>query len=148
MNKNQLALLRSSAAAIAHMADAASASFYHRLFEDYPALRPLFRNEMGGQGKRLMQMIDTAVFALDRPAMLHPLLRQLGQRHVGYGVQPEHYPMISAAMLDTLAESLGDAFTADVREAWEAFLDLASRTMLDGAREAPAPLPWESPPAT
>lgn len=143
MNKSQLASLRQSVAFIAADADAASGRFYAYLFDRNPELRSLFSTEMGGQGKRLMQMIDTAVFALDQPAMLGPLLGQLGQRHAGYGVLPEHYPLVGDAFLKALEATLGDRFTPDVRSAWEAFYSLAEETMLEGSSQPAAPMPWE-----
>jgi hemoglobin-like flavoprotein len=143
MNKTQLASLRQSAELVAANAEVASARFYDGLFERNPELKALFSSEMGGQGKRLMQMIDTVVFALDQPAMLGSLLRQLGQRHAGYGVLPEHYPLVGQALIGALAATLGERFTPDVRAAWEAFFELASTTMMEGAREPVDMAPWK-----
>ena len=145
MNKTQLACLRQSVELIAADAESASAKFYACLFERNPELKVLFATEMGGQGKRLMQMIDTAVFALDQPAMLSPLLKQLGQRHAGYGVVPEHFPLVGNAFIEALDATLGESFTPEVRSAWVAFYELASKTMLEGMREPLATKPWERP---
>ena len=40
-----------------------------------------------------------------------PKLRQLGARHVAYGAQPEHYPVVAEVMLASMAEIAGDAVT-------------------------------------
>ena len=45
-------------------------------------------------------------------------MQALGRRHAGYGVRPEHYDTVGAALLWTLEQGLGDAFTDDVRAAW------------------------------
>ncbi|MEM8950696.1 MAG: RNA degradosome polyphosphate kinase, partial [Pseudomonadota bacterium] len=39
---------------------------------------------------------------------LVPVLRDLGARHVEYGVEPEHYDYVGRALLDALEEALGD----------------------------------------
>jgi hemoglobin-like flavoprotein len=59
------------------------------------------------------------VHGLDRFAELAPMLRDLGERHVGYGVTPEHYETFRRALLLVLESGLGEDFTKDVRHAWE-----------------------------
>jgi hemoglobin-like flavoprotein len=65
-----------------------------------------------------MMMLAVAVTALDRPETLVLTVRQLGARHAGYGVRDEHYTTVGEALIWTLEQGLGEAFTADVRSAW------------------------------
>ena len=44
--------------------------------------------------------------------------QSLGTQHVTYGVEPEHYEWVGAALIDTLATALGDAFDADTKAAY------------------------------
>ncbi|MFO1250474.1 MAG: globin domain-containing protein [Inhella sp.] len=69
-----------------------------------------FKSDLGDQGQRLLAMLGQAVALLDRPERLLPVLRQLGARHQGYGVQASHYTTVGQALLDTLAAGLGPAF--------------------------------------
>lgn len=39
-------------------------------------------------------------------------------RHEKYGVNEKDYQTVGNALLKTLEQSLGDAFTADVKNAW------------------------------
>lgn len=133
MTPRQIELVRSSFAQIAPIASEAATMFYNNLFATDPALRHLFRGDMGRQGERLMTMIGAAIGLLDRPHALLPVLRQLGARHVGYGVQPGHYATVGAALLQTLEQGLGAAFDAEVREAWETMYGIVSRTMIEAA---------------
>ena len=94
--------------------------FYERLFQSDPALRRLFRGNMEEQGARLMRMIAVAVRGLNDPGRLLPAVRQLGVRHATYGVQPEHYETVGAALLWTLERGLGPRFTPEVSEDWVA----------------------------
>lgn len=135
MNPQQSDLVRSSFALVQPIASQAAALFYVNLFEADPALRRLFAGDMDQQGERLMSMIGAAVGMLDRPAALLPLLQKLGARHAGYGVTDAHYATVGAALLKTLEQGLGDAFTADVREAWTVLYGVIASTMQVAARE-------------
>ena len=135
MNPQQIDLVRSSFALVQPIAPQAAALFYDNLFEADPALRPLFKGDMAQQGERLMSMIGAAVGMLDRPATLIPVLRKMGARHAGYGVKDAHYATVGAALLKTLEQGLGDAFTADAREAWTVLYGVIASTMQEAAHE-------------
>ena len=138
MNTQQADLVRSSFALVQPIAPQAAALFYANLFEADPALRGLFTGDMDQQGVRLMSMIGAAVGMLDRPATLLPVLRKLGARHAGYGVTDTHYGTVGAALLKTLDQGLGDAFTPDVREAWTVLYGVIASTMQEAAHEQAA----------
>lgn len=131
---HEIALVRRSFAQVEPIAPQAAALFYGHLFSADPALRPLFRGDMQAQGQKLMQMIAAAVSLLDKPAQLLPVLRQLGQRHGGYGVQDAHYASVGAALIKTLEQGLGEAFTPETRAAWLSVYGLISATMMEAAR--------------
>ena len=84
-----------------------------------------------------MTMIGSALDLLDRPAILLPVLRQLGARHVGYGVKERHYVAVGGALIRTLEQGLGVAFTDDVRQAWTELYGVISSTMIDAAQREP-----------
>lgn len=134
MTPHQIHLVRSSFAPLQPLAATVAEAFYAQLFTRDPALRALFRGgDMAEQGARLMQMLGAAIDLLDRPTSLDPVLLKLGQRHAGYGVVDAHYASVGAALLDTLAAGLGDAFTPEVREAWTTLYGHVARTMQAGA---------------
>ena len=54
----------------------------------------------------------------DRPEQLVPALERLGRRHAGYGVCDAHYESVGAALLWTLAQGLGAAWTPAAQAAW------------------------------
>jgi hemoglobin-like flavoprotein len=66
---------------------------------------------MAEQGDKLMAMIGTAVANLDRLDAIVPAVQNLGRRHATYGVQPSHYDTVAIALLWTLEQRLGDAYT-------------------------------------
>jgi hemoglobin-like flavoprotein len=138
MKIDQIALVEQSFDQVKPIAPRAAAMFYERLFELDPSLRPLFRGDLARQGQMLMAMIAGAVNGLRNIPQLTPVLRQLGARHVAYGVEDAHYATVGKALLWTLEQGLGDAFTLEVREAWTIAYGLLAGTMQEGAREAVA----------
>ncbi len=119
LTEEQKNLVQNSWEKVVPIAPTAAELFYARLFELDPAVKPLFDEaNMKDQGKKLMQMIGTAVKGLDTLGELVPAVQSLGKRHVGYGVEAHHYDTVGAALLDTLAKGLGDDFDEPTREAW------------------------------
>jgi len=129
----QIQLVTSTWARVAPSAPAVAALFYERLLTLDPQLKPLFKGDMVAQGGKLMEMIGAAVGLLDRPAVLTPVLRNLGRRHQGYGVVDAHYDVVGQALLQTLEAGLGEAFTTSVRSAWTAVYGALARQMKAGA---------------
>lgn len=138
MTPHQIQLVRTSFAQVEPIAAQAATMFYNNLFAADPSLRTLFRGDMAAQGERLMTMIGAAVGLLERPHALLPVLRSLGSRHAGYGVKDEHYATVGGALLLTLEQGLGEAFTPEVREAWTVMYGIVSRTMMEAAALAEA----------
>jgi hemoglobin-like flavoprotein len=58
-------------------------------------------------------------------------LRQLGQRHAAYGVEPKDFRTVEDALLFALEHALIDVFTPEVKTAWQAAYALLSSTMLE-----------------
>ena len=133
MTPVQIGHVRRSFALIEPIAPQAAALFYENLFTADPSLRKLFEGNMHQQGERLMTMIGAAVNLLDQPDNLIPVLRKLGARHVNYGVRDEHYTTVGGALLKTLGQGLGAAYTDDVHAAWVALYRVVSHTMMDAA---------------
>jgi hemoglobin-like flavoprotein len=136
MTPEQIALVRTSFAQVLPIADAAAALFYDRLFALDPSLRPMFRGDPQAQGRALMGMIRVAVNGLDRLDQIVPAVQALGRRHAGYGVKDEHYATVAVALLWTLEQGLGAAFTPETREAWTQAYTLLAVTMQTAAAEA------------
>jgi hemoglobin-like flavoprotein len=138
MTSTQIQLIRETFALIGSQADVAALVFYRRLFELDPALRPLFRENIEEQGRKLMQMLTAAVRLLEKPQALVPVLEDLGRRHVvRYGVRDEHYDTVGEALLWMLAQMLGKEFTAPALDAWASLYSVVATTMKRAAAEAP-----------
>ncbi|MFC4913824.1 globin domain-containing protein [Actinomadura gamaensis] len=121
----------------------ATAYFYGRLFAENPRLRTLFPPAMDLQRDRLFHALTTLVWSLDSPDSLAHYLSALGRDHRKFGVRPEHYPAVRAALLATMRRFSGEAWTAATEAAWSTAFDAAAEIMIasaeQDARYAP---PW------
>lgn len=133
MTPEQINLVQTTWAELAPQAPQAAELFYRRLFELDPSLRGLFKANMRVQGDKLMQMITLGVRGLDNPEKLLPALRELGHRHAAYGVRDADYDSVGAALLWTLSQGLGPAFTPEVARAWDGAYQLLAGAMQEGA---------------
>jgi hemoglobin-like flavoprotein len=138
MTPAQIEQVEASFRLVAPIAEPAARLFYDTLFAMDPALKPLFAGaDLGAQGRKLMAAIGFVVGNLRRPDAMLPAVRELGRRHGGYGVRPAHYATVGAALLATLEQGLGEAFTPAMRESWAAAYGLLAEVMV-AAAESPA----------
>ena len=131
--EREIEVVRATWAPVARNPEAAATLFYDTLFERAPAVRPLFREDIKEQGKKLTQMLGVAVNNMHRIEEIVPALVELGERHVDYGALPDHYPVVGEVLLDTLATALEGDFTDEARAAWEKTYRAVASTMLGSA---------------
>eukprot|EP00339_Tiarina_fusa_P025175 CAMPEP_0117040092 /NCGR_PEP_ID=MMETSP0472-20121206/28086_1 /TAXON_ID=693140 ORGANISM="Tiarina fusus, Strain LIS" /NCGR_SAMPLE_ID=MMETSP0472 /ASSEMBLY_ACC=CAM_ASM_000603 /LENGTH=167 /DNA_ID=CAMNT_0004750743 /DNA_START=120 /DNA_END=623 /DNA_ORIENTATION=+ len=120
--------------------------FYDRLFSEYPSVRPMFKDDMTAQYKKLYAAVSLAVKCLDDLEALVPVLQELGVRHATYGVVREHYDAVVDCFLWTLNTFIFSQMPAhnainyafDVADSWEWTLLLIGTTMADAADAAMA----------
>lgn len=136
MTPEQIELVQTTWAKVAPSATQVAVLFYDRLFEIAPEVKPLFKGDMTEQGQKLMQMLAVAVNGLPQLDQIVPAVQEMGVRHNDYGVAPEHYDSVGAALLWTLEQGLGDDFTPEVKAAWtDTYVTLAT-VMKDAAAAA------------
>ena len=129
LTKHQVQLVQASFEKVVPIADTAAEIFYARLFEYDPSLRRMFTGDMRVQGRKLMAVLKVAVGSLNDLPGLIPVLEQLADRHVKYGVAPEDYTPVGNALLYALRQGLGSGFTPEVRQAWVDLYRLVANTM-------------------
>ena len=136
MDAQTIALVQASFEKVVPIADVAADLFYTRLFELDPSLRPMFKADLSEQKKQLMQILTVAVRGLNRLDEIVPAVQALGRRHAGYHVRPEHYATVAAALLWTLEQGLGAAFTPELKAAWVEVYTVLADTMIAAQRDA------------
>ncbi len=132
----QIKLLKDSVPVIRERFEPASLDFYTNLFSIAPETRPLFREDLAGQGMKYMSTLLTLVDLLDDPEAFDAELDELAQSHATVGVRPEHYAPMGSALLVTLGESLGREFTEELRDAWRSGYEHVAAEMQARAKAA------------
>ncbi len=90
---------------------------------------PKFKKHAAG----VISTVDAAVGMLGGDLTpLVGILKDLGKKHVAYGVIPAHYDVVGQALIETLATAMGEAFTPDVKRAWVEIYGIVSSTMIEG----------------
>lgn len=108
-------------------------TFYELLFGLAPHVRALFSGtDMKIQRQMLMETLAVAIRGLDDLDSLIPVLRQLGARHVGYGVQLQHYELVEHVLIETVQRMVGEEFTDDARLAWTKIYNVIVHHMTEG----------------
>jgi hemoglobin-like flavoprotein len=116
MTPEQAALIRTSFDATWSKRRALADLCYSRLFELAPETRRLFADDMERQRLKLMDMLAALVGA--------------GQQHAEFGVQPSQYAAFGEALIWSLEQQLGAAFTPELRDAWRALYATVRDEML------------------
>jgi hemoglobin-like flavoprotein len=138
MTPEQARLVTTSWNSVASIADSAIEQFYNRLFAIDPSARALFRvTDMPEQRKKVIEALSLALQSLDDLAALTPTLEELGRRHRRYGVTAAQYDSVGQALLWTLEQGLGNAWTPAMAAAWTELFGQLSSVMKRGAYDGP-----------
>ncbi|MFC4929237.1 globin domain-containing protein [Massilia sp. GCM10023247] len=104
--------------------------FYQNMLAEHPELTRIFN--MGNQASGAQQQsLASAVFAyaanIGNAAALGPVVTRIVHKHVSVGIRAEHYPIVGRHLLAAIKETLGDAATDPLIDAWaEAYGSLAN----------------------
>ena len=140
MTPTEQQLIRASWAAVEPDADDVAKLFYARLFEVDPRIAKLFRDsDMDKQRMVLMQTLSVVVRNIDRLDQIIPEVEALGRRHAGYGVTADHYAVVGTALIWTVQQGLGDAYSDETGFAWAGAYRRVSSAMIEAARLAERP---------
>jgi hemoglobin-like flavoprotein len=132
-----LEALESSFDLVAARGDELMDAFYARLFAAAPAVKPLFAGtDIQRQKTMLLGTLVLLRKSLRDLDAIVPKLRELGARHVAYGAEPAHYPVVGEVLIAAMAEIAGPAWTAEYEQAWGEAFGIVAGAMLEGAEAA------------
>jgi hemoglobin-like flavoprotein len=133
-----ISVLEDSFDLVAPRGDELVERFYDRLFATAPELRSLFgATDMARQRQMLLGALVLLRKSLRNLESIVPALQALGARHATYGVLPEHYPIVGAALLDTMAKIGGSAWLPKYTQAWADAYQVVQDAMLSGVNGSP-----------
>jgi hemoglobin-like flavoprotein len=133
MTPTQRRLVRQTVGSLRDQAGPVSLLFYGRLFELDPSARRLFHNDLELNGRKVIETLNWMAESLDRFDAMTDRLAELGRQHAGYGVRPDQYESVIAALLWAIAQALGPDFDTATRDAWKLALFAVSEAMKGGA---------------
>ncbi len=133
MTPTQIQLVQKTWKLVEPISEQAAELFYDRLFQLDPSSEKLFKSDMKEQGRKLMQALALVVHSLTNLEQVVPAVEEMGRRHADYDVTEEMYQTVGEALLWTLEQGLGDAFTPDVKEAWAEAYAIVAETMTAAA---------------
>jgi hemoglobin-like flavoprotein len=111
--------------------------FYARLFTVAPAVKPLFvGTDLRRQKAMLLGTLILLRKSLRNLDAIVPKLRDLGARHVAYGAEPGHYPVVGQVLIGSMADLAGGAWRPEYDRAWAAAFSLVASAMVEGAAAA------------
>jgi hemoglobin-like flavoprotein len=119
---------------VAPQGDELMRKFYDHLFEAAPSVQPLFADvDMERQRQALLNMLVVLRESLRDLEDIVPDLEDLGARHVEYGAQAAHYPVVGEVLIGAMAEIAGDAWKPEYTAAWQEAYGVVQGVMLSGA---------------
>ncbi|MCU1395916.1 MAG: Hemoglobin-like protein [Ilumatobacteraceae bacterium] len=137
MDAASIALVQSTFAAVAPMADRFSTVFYDELFVLDPSLRSMFSTDLVAQRQKLVDELVAIVETLGRLPGLVARTTALGSRHRDYGVEPHHYDLVLDALVHAFGVCIPAQMTDEAVVAWRRAYHLVAETMLYGAAHGP-----------
>ncbi len=130
LTDEQIELVRGSFAMIRDQIEPRSVGLYRKLFRFDPSLRKLFTGDIGDQTMHYMTALGVIVDNLDNDDVLMDRYTTLAEQHAMTGIGRADFETMGAALIETLRENLGEAFTEEVEEAWNAaYQELAEEMM-------------------
>jgi hemoglobin-like flavoprotein len=137
MNTKQIVLVQDSFALVAKIpAETVGELFYNQLFEISPEFRQMFaKTAMPEQSRKLISMLGYIVGKLNNLDSIIEEVAKLAQRHVKYGVTPQQYQPVGAALLWTLEQGLGTNWNEELEEAWTLCYSTLSGAMIEACEE-------------
>lgn len=125
-------LIRANFKTVHDHIEPASLEFYEAFFRRRPDLRPMFREDLAGQGMKFMATLEAVVDSLEAPDALHDRMEELGHTHVTLGVKAEHFVPMGEALFEVLKKYLGEDYTDEADAAWRKAYDELAGMMLAG----------------
>jgi methyl-accepting chemotaxis protein len=108
--------------------------FYAKVFAEAPEVQPLFAQvDMARQKQSLLNTLLVLRESLRDLSEIEPDLEELGARHAGWGVRPEHYPVVIACLVSAMADVGGADWQPEYSDGWTVACEAVRDVMLRGA---------------
>ncbi len=128
MNNVDIVRIKEHFTSIAPRAEEFSDIFYGRLFDIQPDFVDMFPSDLTAQKQKLLQALTLVVNGCDKFEKLVPVLQNLGQKHIGYGVSIEDYEYVGQSILYALKQ-VSDNWSEGLDTSWSLAYNAISDAM-------------------
>ena len=121
LSAQTIATVQATVPALQQHGEAITRHFYQLMFREHPEVKGFFNEAhqaSGSQAKALAGAVLAYAAHIDRLHEIADALPRIIQKHVALGVQPAHYPIVGACLLQAIREVLGAAATDEIIDAW------------------------------
>ncbi|MFK7872908.1 MAG: globin domain-containing protein [Oligoflexales bacterium] len=130
----QIDLIQSSFKEVSTQGPAFVARFYEIVWDRYPELAKLFKEEdMSSQRTAFLSMFTYCIDSLHNLDTLKQVLHELGAQHSHHGIQNDHYAQFGECFLMTLSEYFYHNWTEELADQWTQVFAMIANFMKEGA---------------
>jgi hemoglobin-like flavoprotein len=104
--------------------------YYDRFFETCPDARRLFPSDMEKRYLKLMDTIAALVGTLDNHALFQSIITHSARQHAQFGVTSAQLNAFGDALISSLDQQFGSAFTPELKQAWIGLYETVQTEML------------------
>ncbi|KAB2332114.1 NO-inducible flavohemoprotein [Cytobacillus depressus] len=134
LDQQTIEIIKSTVPVLEKHGESITTRFYELLFSNHPELLNIFNHANQKQGRQqtaLANAVYAAAANIDKLEAIIPVVKQIGHKHRGLGVQPEHYPIVGETLLRAIQDVLGDAATDKIIDAWAKAYNVIAQAFID-----------------
>jgi len=123
LTDQHIRIIKSTIPLLEQAGSALTKHFYARMFRDHPELQHIFNMSNQHSGRQQVALFEAiAAYAknIENLAALSSAVERIAHKHSSMSIQPSHYEVVGHHLIETLRELAGEAFNAEVEEAWTA----------------------------
>lgn len=121
LDPEKLDIVKATLPVVKEHGESITKHFYKRMFKQHPELKNIFNMAhqiTGHQPKALADAVYGAAANIENMSDIMPVLERIGEKHRSLQIKPEHYPIVGENLLAAIKETLGDAITPEIMDAW------------------------------
>jgi nitric oxide dioxygenase len=116
-------IVKDTAPLLKEHGEAITTRMYEIMFNDYPDVKPLFKNAPNNQNQILARSIVAYAENIDNLPALEGAIEKIAKHHIDTDVKPIHYPWVIESLLQAITEVLDNkvgkgTVTQDIADAW------------------------------
>lgn len=134
MTPQQIQTIKLTIPALQQHGMAITTLFYKNMLNANPQLRNMFNithQLTGEQPAALAHAVLAYASNIENPSVLLPVVSRIAHKHVSLGVTPEQYDVVGESLLGAIQQTLGEAATPAILDAWKAAYGQLAKIFID-----------------